>query len=196
MEWNDLVEKLFKAAEPYLAARGDREHTRNAYENALYLLDREGGDSRIVVPAIILHDVGWSAVDPERINDAYGIKAVSEEAKKLNRIHEIQGAEIARGILASMNYDPEAGDKIAGIIERHDSGTEAGTQEEKIVKDADKLWRFSKTGFWKEQKRQGLKPSEMIRHRAEHIGKWFFTAAAREKAEDELRKRAKEIPAE
>jgi hypothetical protein len=36
------------------------------------------------------------------------------------------------------------------LIERQDSGERAGSLEEKILKDADKLWRFSPIGFWKD----------------------------------------------
>jgi len=37
-------------------------------------------------------------------------------------------------------------------------GKEAGSPEVAIVKDGDKLWRFSKVGYWRKVERQGHKP--------------------------------------
>ncbi len=79
--------------------RNDSIHTRVAHGYALLLLEKEGGDRNIVEPAIILHDVGWSALKPEDIETAYGICATGEKARELNRIHEVQGAILAEKIL-------------------------------------------------------------------------------------------------
>jgi HD superfamily phosphodiesterase len=42
---------------------GDLEHTRSAVAYARILLDKEGGEPQVVIPTLILHDVGWSRVD-------------------------------------------------------------------------------------------------------------------------------------
>ncbi|MBW2513388.1 MAG: HD domain-containing protein, partial [Deltaproteobacteria bacterium] len=137
MKWNRYIQNLYQRSEPYLKMRNDALHTRVAHDYAVLLLQKEGGDRRIVEPAIILHDVGWSALKPEDIENAYGVRATGEKARKLNRIHEVRGAEIAAEILTDLSCDPTATGKILKIIERHDSGTCPDTTEEKLVKDAD-----------------------------------------------------------
>ena len=154
MNWQQFIRELFGLAEPYLKARDDVLHTRVAHKFALDLLEKEAGDKKIVEPAVILHDVGWSQLKPEEIKVAFGVHAKGEKAKKLNRIHEVEGARIAREILTKLGYDRPSTDKIARIIERHDSGKNPQTIEEKLVKDADRLWRFSKIGYHHEMERQ------------------------------------------
>jgi len=194
MEWKAFIERLFKEAEPYLEVRGDMLHTRVAHERAVTLMAEEGGDRRIVEPAIVLHDVGWSKVDAEKIAMAFGVRADGKAAaREVNRIHEIEGAVIAERILASVSYDTRLTERIFRIIERHDSGTETDSIEERLVKDADKLWRYSKRGFWREIRRQGVDPvffhERLIRRRKE----WFITPAALRMAAEELVRRGREL---
>ena len=193
MLWSRFISRLFKEVKPYLLARADFKHAHIAHQYALRLMGRELGDNKIVEPAVILHDVGWSCLKPRQIALAYGVRAGGREALELNRIHEVQGAAIARRILQKLDYDALATDRIALIIERHDSGKEIATAEEGLVKDADKLWRFSKIGFWKEVERQQIGADELYRHLDKHFQAWFFCSTALELAEKELRRRAQEM---
>jgi HD superfamily phosphodiesterase len=192
VNWEKFIKTLFKMAEPYLHTRGDLLHTQVAHECALLLMKKEGGDRRIVEPAIILHDVGWSRLDPEEIEGAFGVRAAGETAARINRVHELGGALIARALLEELEYDPSLIDQIIPIVERHDSGREAKSLEEKLVKDADKLWRFSQVGFRNEMERQKLTPLERYRFLVKNLPSWFFTKTAKEVAERELAKRALE----
>jgi hypothetical protein len=193
MSRSAFIADLFRLAEPYLAVRSDLTHARASHQYALRLLAEEGGEPGIVEPAVILHDVGWSQLEPEQIRVAFGVRAWGEEAERLNRIHEREGAVIARRILQSLDYPPPWIERIALLIERHDSGDRADSLEEGILKDADKLWRFSPVGFWKEIQRQGLDPEELYRFLSVRHGRWFFTPTAFKLAEEELRDRGKEI---
>jgi len=192
IEWNQFIRELFRRAEPYLKVRGDIHHTRIAHEYALLFLEKEDGNKMIVEPAVILHDVGWSRLKSEEIKVAYGVMASGENAAKLNRIHEVEGAIIAQEILEEIGYDHSLIEGITQIIQRHDSGKNPETIEERIVKDADKLWRFSKVGYYHEMERQQL--SHEVRHRflIKNMGNWFFTKTARELAETERQNRVKE----
>jgi HD superfamily phosphodiesterase len=192
VSWEKFIKTLFKMAEPYLHTRGDLLHTHVAREYALLLMKKEGGDRRIVEPAIILHDVGWSRLDPEEIKVAFGVRAAGEKATRINRIHELGGALIARALLEELAYDPSLIDQIIPIVERHDSGRVPKSLEEKLVKDADKLWRFSQVGYRNEMERQNLTPLERYRYLSKNLPSWFFTKTAREVAERELEKRALE----
>lgn len=192
MEWNRYIQNLYQHSEPYLKMRNDALHTRVAHDYAVLLLQKEGGDRRIVEPAIILHDVGWSALKPEDIKNAYGVRATGETARKLNRIHEVEGAKIARGILRELGCDLFEISRIVTIIERHDSGMNPDTAEEKLVKDADKLWRFSKIGYPYELQRQATTHAARHTFLSQNIDNWFFTRTAKALAHKELLARDKE----
>lgn len=192
MNWQQFTQELFRLAEPYLKVRDDFLHTRIAHEYAVYLLEREAGDPKIVEPAVILHDVGWSQLKPEEIKIAFGVHAKGEKATQLNRIHEVEGARIAVEILAKLDYDRSASDEIARIIERHDSGKNPQTIEEKLVKDADRLWRVSKIGYHHEMERQNTTHEIRYHFLIQNMGKWFFTKTAKELADRELQARVKE----
>lgn len=190
--WIRFINQLFKQAKPYLAVRGDLIHARVSHQYALTLTKEEGGNRRIIEPAIILHDVGWSCLGAREIKTAFGVKAEGLESEKLNRIHEMEGAVLARRLLEHTHYDPLLIDKIASIIRTHDSGEDISSLEEAVVKDADKLWRFSKTGFSKEIERQGITPFELYRHLVQHHETWFCTQSAFEIAAKELKERKKQ----
>ena len=194
-DWSQFIRDLFQIAEPYLTARGDVIHSRVSHSYALILMQHEGGDKKIVEPAIILHDVGWSTLNPQQIEAAYGVRAEGDEAERLNRKHELEGASIAGQVLKSLDYDPLLIEKIVSIIRTHDSGLDIRSPEEGLVKDADKLWRSSKIGFWQEAERQDLDPKELHRYLNERIQGWFFTPTALTLAGEDLEERAKEIDA-
>ena len=194
-EWYCFIRRLFQKAEPYLEVRGDMAHAQVSHDYALILIRQEGGNARIVEPAIILHDVGWSRLNPREISIAFGVLAGGEEADRLNRIHELEGASIAGQVLKSLDYDPLLIEKIVSIIRTHDSGLDIRSPEEGLVKDADKLWRSSKIGFWQEAERQDLDPKELHRYLNERYKEWFFTSTALILAKKDLEERAKEIDA-
>ena len=192
MSWQQFIQELFRLAEPYLKVRDDLLHTRVAHQYALELLEKEAGDKKIVEPGVILHDVGWSRLKSEEIKVAFGVNAKGEKGKQLNRIHEVEGAGIAREILMKLGYDRQSTDEIVRIIERHDSGKNPQTIEEKLVKDADRLWRVSRIGYYYEMERQNTTHEVRYRFLTRNMGKWFFTKTARELANRELQERVKE----
>ncbi len=192
--WNHFIDRLFDLAAPYLAVRGDMDHTRVSHQYARLLLQREGGNPKVVEPAVILHDVGWSALKPEQIRAAYGVRPSGAEADRLNRIHEVEGAAIAGKILESVNYDQSLTKVIVTIIEKHDSGANPSSREEMLVKDADRLWRFSKIGMWQELEKQGgVGPEEYHDFVGARIDTWFFTSTAADLAREEWAQRGIEI---
>jgi HD superfamily phosphodiesterase len=181
--------KIWELARPYLNTRKNDIHTEISVQMAYKLMQREGGDEDIVIPAIILHDVGWSKI-PENLQlKAFGPKAVNPE---LNRVHEIEGRRIAGEILETVNYGATETKQIIEIIEGHDSRREALFLNDMIVKDADKLWRYTKSGVDIDVERFGETFDEGLERLRININKWFYTHTAREFAEEEVRKRAAE----
>jgi HD superfamily phosphodiesterase len=193
MEWSQFIQELFRLAEPFLSVRKDLPHAQISHQYCLRLLQKEGGNHLIVEPAVILHDVGWSKLTPEEIKMAFGVRISGEEAERLNRIHEVEGAAIAGQILQSLGYDPTMTEQITGMIRRHDSGNHPESLEEKLLKDSDKLWRFSAFGFWNEIERQGLESLELYHFLEARRPAWFYSPTALSLAEEELKARANEI---
>jgi hypothetical protein len=145
---------IWLAARPWLDVRSNDEHTLISYRLGLALLDRhKEADDAVVLPAILLHDVGWKVFPPEKIVLAVGPNAKYPE---LQRQHEIEGARIARAELQRLDRHLDI-DRVIAIIDGHDTRKAALSLEDAIMKDADKLWRF--TG-----------------HGIATIGDWFGTA--------------------
>ncbi len=135
---------LWARALPYLGIRQNDEHTRYCVDFAGRLAELCGARRDIVLPAIILHDVGWSTVPEDKILEAFGPRTRYPE---LRRQHEVEGAAIARRILAELAFPTGDIDVIAEIIDGHDTRNEAMSTEDAVVKDADKLWRYTRFGL-------------------------------------------------
>ena len=64
---------LWLDARAFLDVRGNDVHTLISYRLARALLaEHDGVNAAVVLPAILLHDVGWSRVDPALLADAVG----------------------------------------------------------------------------------------------------------------------------
>ena len=135
---------LWQDARPFLDVRSNDVHTLISYRLARALLaEHDGVDAAIVLPSILLHDVGWKKIDPAFLSDAVGPNATRPD---LVRDHEVHGVAIAGDILR--RHQPTGVDieAVLAIIDRHDTVKEATSIEDALVKDADKAWRFSPHG--------------------------------------------------
>jgi len=185
-----IFEKIWELAEPYLNTRDNKIHTRISVKLAYQLLDKEGGDPAIVIPAIILHDVGWKTI-PENLHlVAFGPKATSPE---LNRVHEVEGVRIAKEILEQVQYDHRRIGEILEIIDGHDSREESLSLNDKLVKDADKLSRYDKEIFHIDIRRYNYTYEQELNRIRSHLEGWFFTKSAKKIARKELRNRQEEL---
>ena len=183
-----IEERIYQLAKPYLATRENDAHTQRALDFALRLLKTEKGDRSIVVPAIILHDVGWSQLQEDVMLKAWG----PEKDESLTVIHEKEGAKIAAGILRQVGYDSSKVNEILQIIDGHDTRQDAISLNDEIVKDADKLTRYSKS-FWFIVESFGYAPLEFYERLKAFSEEWFFLPVSREIAGEELRQRRREI---
>lgn len=136
---------LWRDARPYLDVRNNDEHTLVAYGVAKALLaELPQARASVVLPAILLHDVGWKKVPQELLLDAIGR---NPKRPDLVRDHELYGVEIAREILE--RHRPEGVDieAVLAIIDGHDTTRHAKSLEDAVVKDADKVWRTTPHGM-------------------------------------------------
>jgi hypothetical protein len=175
-----VCDEIFRKAEPYLDTRRNDVHVSLSYDFARRLLALyAGADEAIVLPAIVLHDVGWKMVPEERQLSAFGPKV---KDKKTQRIHETEGVKIAQEILTGLNYDQEKIPEILSIIDGHDTRLEALSLNDQLVKDADKLWRFTPAGVDIDHTRFGIPRDSYTKWLDTVIDDWLFTPEAKEMA--------------
>ncbi len=184
-----VFKQIYQLVQPYLNTRYNDVHTEMSMQLAYQLLKAEGGRESIVIPAIILHDVGWQKVPAALHLKAFGPKSTSPE---INRTHEQEGVKIARKILVKVNYDKEKIAEILKIIDGHDSRKESISLNDSLVKDADKLWRFTQTGFDIDNKRFEETVAEGLNRLRKYLPRWFFTHTANQIAQEELQQRERE----
>jgi len=186
-----VEERIYQLAKPYLTIRHNDVHTQIALDLALRLLKKVKGNRHIVVPAIILHDVGWSRLPDEMLSKAFGPKA----DMALARIHEEEGVKIAKSILAEVGYQSQYADEILQIIDGHDTRAEAISINDEIVRDADRLTRYSRSLFWLEVEWFQPSPEKLCRELEFLVEKWFSLSASKEIARQELEQRRQELQA-
>jgi hypothetical protein len=175
-----LLARLWERAAPLLAVRNNDAHTLYAVGIARALLDfHQEADADVVLPAILLHDVGWSAVPPAEVLQAI---APGGGRADLVLLHEREGARLAADILAEAGHDPERTARILEIIDGHDSRREALSIEDAIVKDADKTWRLSPHGLDTVMDWFGLTRAEALRLCSSRVHGHLFTEEARHMA--------------
>ncbi|MCK5177412.1 MAG: HD domain-containing protein [Candidatus Aenigmarchaeota archaeon] len=182
-----IFERIWKLAKPYLDVRNNNIHTEIATKYAYKLLMIEKGDEDIIIPSIILHDVGWKNISEELHLKSFGPNGKEELTKQ----HEKESVKIAKKILKEVNYDKIKTQQILKIIEGHDSKKEAISLNDKLVKDADKLWRFSKEGFTIDCKRFKQTTNERVKAKDTNIA-LLFTDSAKQIAGEEIKNRLKE----
>lgn len=171
-------EEIYALAGPYLATRKNDIHTEISCRLARRLLEDEPGDPDVVIPAIICHDLGWIKV-PEHLQlKAFGPGFDPE----LRRIHEVEGVKLARDILSRVHYNPDKTIEILDIIDGHDSRDQAISDSDKIVKDADKLFRFTATGMAIDIERFRVERNSYVQWIRDKIDTWFFTRAGKQLA--------------
>ena len=88
---------VLEAALPHLQTRNNEVHTRISRDFAERLLAEEGGNPEVAIPAIVLHDIGWSRVPEDRQLTACGPNVQDPE---LTKVHEREGARMAGEVLS------------------------------------------------------------------------------------------------
>ena len=184
-----IYQRIYEHAKPYLRTRKNVIHTKIALGYALELLKREKGQEDVVIPAVLLHDVGWKMIPAHLHLTAFGPNPSNPE---LAKVHEVEGARIARIILEKLHYPPEKTKEICRIIRGHDSRKRPISQSDRIVKDADKLTRYSRKGMAISSDWFHIPRRIHLDFLEEQIGRWFFLATARNLARAEMDRREKE----
>jgi HD superfamily phosphodiesterase len=181
---NKSEQKIFQLAKHFLKVRNNETHTRSALTFALRLLETEEGDRDVVIPAVILHDVGYHALTDDLIARAWGPR----KEKEITRMHEREGARIAAAILKEAGYDASKAAEILEIIEGHDTRQHALSRNDRLVKDADKLTRYAKDLYaWLPEVSSTIEKAALRLERS--IDEWFFLPISKKIARKELQQR-------
>jgi HD superfamily phosphohydrolase YqeK len=181
---------ILELAKPYLLVMSNDLHTKEVVRFCLKLLAEEGGNRKIVIAAAILHDVGWSQLSE---NLSIKMRIHNGDPEKI-KIHEELGARIAEGILRKTFHEKTQIEEILKIIEGHDTRKIAISLNDKIVKDADKLSRYSK-GFFNVWHKWGtsLNTGKYFAVLKQGVKEWFFLPSSRRMAGMELYERIQEF---
>ena len=190
----EIFSKIWELALPYQDKRDDAGHAETSLKYALKLVDIEKGDEDVVIPAIILHDVGWSQLPEKRRMMVFDPGAKDEDRREVVYEHQIEGIKLALKILREVNYPPELTDEILDIISQHDTRKGFISKNEGIVRDADKLWRTSKEGFTASEARAKKREAQRFKRIEEGLNRenYFHSETARQMASVDLKNREKQ----
>ena len=104
----------------------------------------------------------------------------------MSPVHEREGAVLAAEILRQVGMDSERLARIVEIVDGHDSRLEALSLEDAIVKDADKLWRYTESGVRVTHTWVDRTPEAFMDYVESKIDAWLFTEPARALAREAL----------
>ena len=184
----EVFSRIWELALPYQDQRDDPGHAEITTKFASELIVLEGGNEDVIIPAIMLHDIGYSQLTKERRLQVFDRGLSKEERKKVQFEHQNEGVKLARKILSEVDYPEDLVKEILEIISQHDTREGFISKNEGLVRDADKLWRTSPEGFAAAEARK--KASDKPRDEAdwkkteEEIRKsgYFYSDRAREMA--------------
>lgn len=178
-------DEVWCAAETFLRARKNDIHVPLSYHWCLRLLEHyPEADVDVCILAIILHDIGWFAIDMDRIIEE-GFRSENMLQTDVRYLHETEGVRMARPILAQTGFG-HLSDQVCEIIDGHDTRRTAHHLNDRIVRDADKLWRFEPAAVGIVTDWMGMTPTAFC-HRLRYIVlEQLETKAARNLAEPEL----------
>lgn len=134
---------------------------------ALDLIEKEGLD-RLIVPGILLHDIGyWAVEDKSRWSSAE------------NRIlHMQEGTVLAARALCEHGYSPEELEITLGMIATHDNpyiGIEIHGRERLGLRDCDRVWVMHLLSYYKDfasKPERFQNPGDFLRDRITQFYGW------------------------
>jgi hypothetical protein len=145
VEASSRYDDVWRTAEPYLRARKNDVHIPLSFAIARKLLIAyPDADADIVSLAILLHDIGWWAIDMvDIVEKGFGPNMMQSEVRFL---HEREGVRLSREVLEKTGWPEPIIAAVGEIIDGHDTRPQPRSLNDRLVRDADKLWRFTVTG--------------------------------------------------
>ena len=136
---------VWRASEKYMRARKNDIHIPLSFAFAQRLLElNPEADADIVSLAVLLHDIGWWSIDmADIIEKGFGPNMMQSDVRFL---HETEGVRLSREVLAETGWSEPVIAAVGEIIDGHDTRPFPRSLNDRLMRDADKLWRFTVTG--------------------------------------------------
>ena len=191
----EIFERIWQLALPLQDQRDDPGHAEVTLQYATSLVASEAGDEDIVIPAMILHDIGYSELSKERRLSVFDKSKTDEQRRAVQIEHQNAGVILAKGLLVKVEYPFALVPEILEIISRHDTRKGFISKNEGLVRDSDKLWRFSRRGFEADSGRTRSRLEERCKDLEANIDKpdYFCSERAKQIAREELKARRSEL---
>ncbi len=187
-----VYSKIRELAKPYYkkGRSMDLEHVEWMITEALTVCKKEGLDDSLLIPLVILHDVGYANIPK---SNPFNLD--------VREVHMVEGAKITKKILEKLNYPQNKIKKIAYYVSVHDNWAFGDMEYKKdkvlgALKDLDFIWMVTSKGFLALMKILKKTPEKMIdyiqsRPKEENL---VLTSKTTKKMFDKyLRNRKKEI---
>lgn len=137
---------VWQRAEPYMRARKNDVHIPLSFDWCVRLLEHFAqADRDVCLLAILLHDIGWWAIDMETII-AEGFRSENILQSDVRYRHEAEGVKLATEVLRDTGWSAAVIAQVCEIIDGHDTRLDPRHLNDRIVRDSDKLWRYEVTG--------------------------------------------------
>ncbi len=179
-------QKIWKLALPYIKAGREKDLTHvKGVVKAMEIIIKSGiGDESLLIPAAILHDIGWSKVS-KKLQKSQDKK----DRIKALKLHLKYSAIIAAKVLRELNYEPRKIKKVAEIIKAH-KFTNPREINKRILIDADALSDSFKEQFEADLKYYKAGRASMCDFRIKNNK--FYTEISKRVFTEEIRKRIKD----
>lgn len=157
----NIYSKIWQLARPYYE-RGrpmDIAHIEWMMAEAESVCKKESIDDTLLLPLVILHDVGYANVPKD---NPFNLD--------LRKTHMAEGEKIAKTILEEMKYPLDKSEKIAHYVSIHDSwafGNHKAYNEDIVLgvfNDLDFIWMAAPQGFPSLMKILNKNKAEMIEY--------------------------------
>lgn len=137
---------VWRAAETYMRARKNDVHIPLSFDWTVRLLEHyPEADQDICCLAILLHDIGWYSIDMGRIISE-GFRGDNFLQSDVRYLHEEEGVRLGTEVLKETGWNDDIIASVCEIIDGHDTRPDPHHLNDRVVRDADKLWRYSVTG--------------------------------------------------
>ena len=135
--------EILQKALPYYeqGRKGDVEHVKWLFEIVTKYVDESEIDFDVLMPVVILHDVGYSKVP--KGSDPFNLD--------IRKLHSEAGAKIAEQILMEVDYPEGKVAEVKRLILKHDNWAFGDSFADepvlRIFNNFDFMWMASKKGF-------------------------------------------------
>ena len=160
-------------------------HTEGVVMAMELILKKEKGDPDILIPAAMLHDVGWANV-PKKYQRATN----KEDKLRGMKLHIESAPEIIKKILQSVNYKAFQINEIIDIVQAH-KFKKPRRLSKKMLIDADQLSDAFKEQFYSDVKVYKSTPEKLYNFRIKDNN--FYTKVAKDIFLEQMRQRRKEF---